>query len=84
MKPRAFLFENSGNMLGKKFVGYTERLASRFRKLGFKVSLHLVDCADYGVPQRRKRLLMVGTKGEFVPPKTEKWVTVRAGVTGGS
>ena len=49
--------------------------------LEYKVSYKVVYCPDYGIPQTRKRLALIATKGnkiEFIPPthKKEEYVTV--------
>lgn len=45
-------------------------LLGRLRELGYQAAAHSVDAADYGVPQHRRRLLVVGVRGRqpFVPP----------------
>lgn len=50
-------------------------------ELEYKVSYKVVYCPDYGIPQTRKRLALIATKGnkiEFIPPthKKEEYVTV--------
>lgn len=63
-KPKAFVFENVRGILsskmqdGKTYV--TEEIQNRMKKLGYNVSLRLVCAADYGVPQKRYRVLIVG------------------------
>ncbi|MDR1390235.1 MAG: DNA (cytosine-5-)-methyltransferase [Treponema sp.] len=49
---------------------------SEFEKIGFKVTSSLVNASDYGVPQKRERVIIVAVrkdiydiKGEFVFPK---------------
>lgn len=51
-------------------------------KLGYKTSYQVVNCADYGVPQQRNRLVLLASKhGELhlIPPthKPSKYKTVR-------
>src|SRR5262249_6825526 len=36
--------------------------ADAMRALGYTLSPHVLDAADYGVPQNRKRLIIVGTR----------------------
>ena len=67
-EPGAFLFENVPGLLRPAFAPYLASVTRRLRRLGYTVGTHLVDAADYGVPQRRKRCLLVGTRAEFVPP----------------
>lgn len=51
------------------FLEFTKRLEAN----GFHVSFKVVNCADYGVPQQRNRLVLLGSKlGEIklIPPTT--------------
>lgn len=74
VKPKAFVFENVTGLLsaknseGKKIF---ELLKQAFKDIGYSVVSKVVNAADYGVPQRRKRVIIVGIVGEheFVFPK---------------
>ena len=74
IKPRAFLFENVQGLLsarssnGEKIFNL---LKQSFQEIGYTVNAQLINAADYGVPQRRKRVLIVGIlQGEeFVFPR---------------
>lgn len=71
-QPRVFVAENVKGMLlpvNKKFY---EGILADFRGLGYTVDVHLYHAADYGVPQARERIFIVGTRGRtkpFTPPK---------------
>lgn len=57
--PAAFLFENVPRIMRHDvFVDAVRRLGKRFNLAGPKV----LDAADYGVPQRRRRLFLAGYK----------------------
>ncbi len=54
-----------------------DEIVARARQLGFEVERGIVNTADYGVPQTRKRTVMVGSKkgspkAFFPPPATHK------------
>ena len=79
IRPRAFLFENVSGMARDKFAPYFESVLKRFWVLGYCVHVNLVDAADYGVPQHRRRMLMVGFRGAHWfprPPTVARHVTV--------
>lgn len=63
--PRAFLFENVRGILssympdGKTTV--PQEITSRMRALGYNVSVKLLCASDYGVPQNRYRVFIIGT-----------------------
>lgn len=73
-RPQAFVFENVRGILSSKMPdGKTtvpEEIINRMHRLGYGVTLHLVCASDYGVPQKRYRVLIVGVdehlgRGEF-------------------
>lgn len=39
-----------------------ERIVGRFREIGYKVEYRVLNAADYGVPQRRERVILIGTR----------------------
>ncbi len=63
-RPQAFVFENVRGILSSKMAdGVTtvpQEIANRMHALGYKVSQQLVCASDYGVPQQRYRVLIVG------------------------
>lgn len=69
--PKAFVVENVGGLLLKKNSESFEKIMDDFGSLGYNVSCHLYHAEDYGVPQTRERVFIVGTqKGlpKFIPP----------------
>lgn len=70
VKPFAFLMENvPGLMVGDR-AHYLAAVLAEFRKLGYAVVAQVVNAADYGVPQSRRRLFVVGMReGLFRFPK---------------
>lgn len=59
----------------------------KLKKEGYKISVFSVNAQDYGTPQRRKRLVIFGTKKEtpikIIPPThKKKYVTVREALKG--
>ena len=79
IRPRAFVLENVAGMLRDKFASYFDTVLERFWNLGYVVHVHCVDAADYGVPQHRKRIFMVGFREIHwfpKPPPVAKHVTV--------
>ena len=63
LRPRAFIFENVPGLMSPTHRPYLERLTQELRAAGgYGVAVGLVQAADYGVPQRRKRLILVGIK----------------------
>lgn len=70
LSPRGFLFENVYGLTGAEDGQAWKKIKQAFAKAGYKVSFRIIDAADYGVPQHRKRLFIVGTKkGTYRFPK---------------
>lgn len=73
VKPKAFVFENvigllsAKNTKGEKII---ELLKTAFNEIGYTIKQQVLNAADYGIPQRRKRIIIVGLKGiEFKFPQ---------------
>jgi DNA (cytosine-5)-methyltransferase 1 len=62
-KPRSFLLENVFGLAYRNHNAFwLKRLLSMFRELGYQVDHRVLLAADYGVPQRRQRLFILGSK----------------------
>lgn len=63
LRPQAILFENVPNLAkideGRLFA----QLATGLRRRGYLISSEIVAACDFGVPQVRRRLLILGAKG---------------------
>lgn len=67
--PRAFIAENVAGLVSGIRRPYFDALMKRLGDLGFTVTSKVVNAADYGVPQNRLRLIMVGLRqGAFLFP----------------
>jgi len=70
LNPKGFLFENVYRIVGAQGGEPWKRIQEEFRQLGYILFWRILDAADYGVPQFRERLIIVGLKeGEFLFPK---------------
>jgi len=63
-KPRVFVAENVKGLLQSHGRPFFERMLSDFEATGYRVSHRLYLAADYGVPQMRERLFIVGVRGK--------------------
>lgn len=71
LEPRAFIMEN---VPGMAQMGVKEQVLADLEQRGrYRVSAQLVDAADYGVPQTRKRLIFIGIHSdlEIAPPELQ-------------
>jgi DNA (cytosine-5)-methyltransferase 1 len=83
-RPRAFVMENVPELLGS--AEYVE-LRRQAEELGFAVEGKILNAADFGVPQRRRRAIVIGTRSVPVPWPSpthaeESWTTFREAVEG--
>lgn len=60
--PKIFIAENVKGLLMKHHSSALEQVLNDFKSLGYDVSYRLYHAADYGVPQSRERVIIVGTK----------------------
>jgi DNA (cytosine-5)-methyltransferase 1 len=94
VKPKVFLAENvKGLLLWEKGLA-VQTIKEDFAKLGYDVSHKLLNTADYGVPETRERVIIVGVrkdlKREFKFPepthsknpvgKLKPWVSLREAI----
>lgn len=70
VQPKAFLFENVRGILGTNNGEDWEIIVNSFKKIGYKINYRILDALDYGAPQQRERMIMVGHKmdGDFLFP----------------
>jgi DNA (cytosine-5)-methyltransferase 1 len=66
LKPRAFLFENVHGFAYRVHKLAFETLLASAREMGYKMSFGVLNAADYGVPQIRKRFFMIGARNQSI------------------
>ena len=63
MQPKAFIYENVPGMLAHDKGETWKTIESIFASLGYQIVMkEILNSADYGIPQNRKRLFVVGIK----------------------
>ena len=63
--PRYFIAENVRGLLSIGGGAIIKKIISDFQKIGYVVSVHLVNMADYGIPQTRQRVIIIGQKKDI-------------------
>ncbi|MBO4169522.1 DNA cytosine methyltransferase [Cereibacter azotoformans] len=80
VRPKAFLMENVAGLAGARHAPYLREVFQPLFNLYDIEGPRLVNAADYGVPQKRKRILMTGIRkgegGEFCLPDAGEHVPV--------
>lgn len=68
-RPQAFVFENVRGILSSKMpdgsTSVPQEISNRMTNLGYEMSMRLVCASDYGVPQQRYRVLIIGVDAEL-------------------
>ena len=87
LKPKAFVAENVRGLLLDYNKDSLDQVLTDFRGLGYAVTYGLYLAADYGVPQMRQRVFIVGTLPgvkPFVPPAAilskDEWMTCKQAI----
>lgn len=80
IKPKAFVVENVSGMNREDFRHLLDNQVIRFRLAGYKVKWSILNAVDFGVPQERKRIFIVGIRSdlniEFKFPKPSHFGTL--------
>jgi DNA (cytosine-5)-methyltransferase 1 len=64
LKPAGFLFENVYGITGADDGKAWQSICAAFAGAGYTITPRVLDAADYGVPQHRERMIIVGTRGK--------------------
>jgi DNA (cytosine-5)-methyltransferase 1 len=72
-RPKFFLAENVSGILFRRHSDALDRIFSEFTNLGYNISYGLLNANDFGVPQDRERVIIIGYRSSlqrfFAPPK---------------
>lgn len=63
LQPRAFVFENVVGILSMGSGKLFKQIQNEFEELGYSLKHKVLNAVDYGVPQLRERVILVGIKG---------------------
>ena len=99
IKPKYIVLENVEGFVDMQFIGYKgitgieypdgsvtpDILTSELNEIGYKtLKPRILNAADYGVPQRRNRIIFIGYKDGLTPPEypaptvsPENYVTIK-------
>ena len=65
LKPKAFLFENVRGLLSHDTGRTYETIIKIFEKAGYIIQKQVLNAWDYGVPQKRERLITIGVRKDL-------------------
>lgn len=63
--PRAVMIENVRGFLDPAFDNYRQEILDKLDLLGYKPQIQLLQASDYGVPQLRPRVVIVGIRKDI-------------------
>lgn len=88
LKPNIFVAENVKSLLMDYNKESLHRVLTDFQALNYSVSYHLYNAADFGIPQNRERVFIIGTvprTNGFTPPtvemSSEDWMTSQEAIS---
>jgi DNA (cytosine-5)-methyltransferase 1 len=64
MKPKAIMMENVPGLAKDRRI---DEMCTTLRSLGYECEVRIVDAADYGVPQRRLRMILLAGRSGRIP-----------------
>lgn len=68
LKPKIAIAENVKGMIQGNAKGYVKLVMQRFRDIGYRPQLFLVNAADCGVPQKRERVFFIALRDDIDKP----------------
>ena len=80
LKPKVAIAENVKGMLIGNAKGYTKLVMARFKEIGYRPQLFLVNAADCGVPQKRERVFFCALRDDLTAPPLQlaprhRWIS---------
>ena len=87
LQPRYFVMENVPGLCGPKYSHLLQQLMDEFKAAGYEITepIQVLNAANFGVPQQRRRLFVLGTQIGTNPltypepelPSPSQYVTVK-------
>lgn len=65
VKPKAFIAENVKGFYRLRQGYYFNLACEKFRSQGYKISHKLINSSDFGVPQKRERIFIIGVREDL-------------------
>ena len=87
LQPRVLLVENVANLARHAGGVFAEEIENGMRSLGYRTSSTILNALDFGVPQRRRRVMFVGFRDQdssfsWPAPRLERPLTVADAIIG--
>lgn len=66
LKPKVVLIENVRGILTRDNGYAKERITTLLKEQGYELNMQVLDASEYGVPQNRKRAIIVGIRQDYL------------------
>lgn len=79
VKPKYFVMENVPNLLTAEKGYFKEEISELFNAMGYQLTMGVLNASDYGVPQNRRRAVIIGKRdgsAPSLPIAEEQMVTI--------
>lgn len=76
LRPKAFIVENVSGMLWKRHAGYVQKFKNLSKQNGYRLvggGPQIINARDFGIPQNRKRVFILGVRNDMVEPENFQW-----------
>lgn len=83
INPQIFVMENVARLVTHNKGNTIKEIEESFTKLGYNVQFKILQAANYSVPQKRQRVIIVGTKKELAfnyPSPQKKLISVKSAI----
>lgn len=67
VKPHYFVMENVPNLLTAESGYFRKEIEELFNSMGYQLKMGVLNASDYGVPQNRRRAVIIGKHGSEAP-----------------
>ena len=86
IKPKMFVMENVAALKTHNKGKTIEEIVTEFKKVGYSVKYDMLNAVNFGVPQQRRRIFVIGTLNENnqfeFPDETKEVITVEEALRG--
>lgn len=65
VKPKYFVMENVPNLLTTEGGYFKQEIKTLFESIGYKITADVLNASDFGVPQNRRRAVIIGRLGDY-------------------
>lgn len=82
LKPKYFLLENVARLYNHNKGKTLDEILNEFRNLGYNLNYKVIQSYDYGIPQKRRRIVILGSIYNIIefPFKTKEKISIKEAI----